>query len=86
MPDTLLCTARARNDKKDYEMVWPENVVIFPNFCNTPPAKQIAHIYHKIKTGKLIFFMGLNYFSIKNLHVLKKKLTFAKTRISTTIN
>ncbi len=55
MPDTLLCTARARNDKKDYEMVWPENVVIFPNFCNTPPAKQIAHVYHKIKTGKLIF-------------------------------
>ncbi len=55
MPDTLLCTTRAGNDKKDYEMVWPENVVIFPNFCNTPPAKQIAHIYHKIKTGKLIF-------------------------------
>jgi|GEM_PF-3243663 len=55
MPDTLLCTTRAGNDKKDYEMVWPENVVIFSNFCNTPPVKQIAHDYHKIKKGKLIF-------------------------------
>lgn len=47
MPYTLLCATRARDDKKNHEMVRAENVVLFPNFCNTPPAKQIMHDYHK---------------------------------------
>lgn len=79
MPDTLLCTARAGNDKKDYEMVWPENVVIFPNFCNTPPVKQIAHVYHKIKKGKLIFYWFKAFF-YKKFARLNKKTYFCKNK------